>query len=65
MSYLNILWTTGFVFNILSLMVEHRVVLIDDSIVSEISPFADAFDDSKTIIIVITIICKKYTRRPS
>ncbi len=46
-------------------MVEHRVVPINDSIVSEISPVADAFDDSKTIIIVITIVREKYTRRPS
>ncbi len=41
-------------------MVEHRVVPIYDSIVSEISPVADAFDDSKTIIsIIITIIRQK------
>ncbi len=37
-----------------------RVVPIDDSIVyrrwSEILPVADAFDDSKTIIIIIIII---------
>ncbi len=46
-------------------MVEHRVVPIDDSVVSEILPVADTFDDSKTIIIVITIILQKYTRRLS
>ncbi len=45
-------------------MVEHRVVPIDDSVVSEILPVADTFDDSKTII-VITIILQKYTRRLS
>ncbi len=52
-------------FDILSLMVEHRVVPIDDRIMSEISPVADTFDDSKTIIIVITIILRKYTRHLS
>ncbi len=45
-------------------MVEH-IVPIDDSVVSEILPVADTFDDSKTIIIVITIILQKYTRRLS
>ncbi len=65
MSYFEHIMNNWFVFNILSLMVEHRVVPIDDSIVSEISPVADAFDDSKTIIIVITIVREKYTRRPS
>ncbi len=45
-------------------MVEHRVVPIDDSVVSEILPVADTFDDSKTIIMLLLLSFKNTLGAP-